>query len=118
MPDDDEAAVAGRPELDVLLLFSLCPPEVNIWPRGRTSRTGRRTCWAARAVRVTCGQTMALDPKAPPTKRVSTRILDGDSPSSAATVSCTALMPWQESYSVSWSPSQAAVVVSASSALW
>ena len=39
-------------------------------------------------------------------------------PSSAATVSCTALMPWQESYSVSWSPSQAAVVVSASIGLW
>jgi len=39
-------------------------------------------------------------------------------PSSAATVSWTALMPWQESYSVSWSRSQAAVVVSASSGLW
>ena len=57
---------------------------------------------------------MALQPNAPPTYWVSTRIFDGDMPSSAATVSCTALMPWQESYSVSWSPSQAAVVVSAS----
>ena len=67
---------------------------------------------------VTCGQTIALEPNAPPTYSVSTRIFDGDSPSSAATVSCTALMPWHESYRVSWSPSQAAMVVSASSALW
>ena len=93
---------------------SRCPQEVNIWPRGSASRTGRRTCWAASAVSVTCGHTMALQPNAPPTYRVSTRILDGDMPSSAATVSCTALMPWQESYRVSWSPSQTAVVVSAS----
>ena len=39
---------------------SRCPQEVNIWPRVTASRTGRRTCWAAIAVRVTCGQTMAL----------------------------------------------------------
>ena len=61
---------------------------------------------------------MALAPNAPPMKRASTRTLDGEIPSSAATVSCTALMPWHESCSVSWPPSHTAVVVSISSGLW
>jgi hypothetical protein len=61
---------------------------------------------------------MALQPNAPPTNCVTTEILDSGRPSSTETVSWTALMPWHESHSVSWSPSQAAVVFETSMGLW
>ena len=71
MPDRGELAVPVAPSSMCCSCSSRCPHEVNIWPRGSTSRTGRRTCCAASAASVTCGQTIALQPNAPPTNCVS-----------------------------------------------
>jgi hypothetical protein len=70
------------------------------------------------AASVTRGQTIALLPNAPPTKRVITRTLVGGRPSSAATVSWVAVIPMVESYRVSSSSSQTAVVADGSIGLW
>jgi hypothetical protein len=73
------------------------PQEVNICGRVSTSRTGRRTARAAIAASVTCGQTIAFDPKPPPTKCVTTRTFASGTPSRWATVSWVARMPIVES---------------------
>ena len=96
---------------------SRCPVDVNICGRVSMSRTGRPTWRAAMAVRVTCGQTIALEPKPPPTNRVITRTRDTGRPSSWATVSWVARMPCVDSYNVRSPSSQTATVDGASSAL-
>jgi hypothetical protein len=73
------------------------PVEWNVCGRVSESRTGRRTWRAARAVRVTCGQTMALEPKEPPTNGAITRTSASDIPSRCATVSWLARTPMVES---------------------
>ena len=97
---------------------SRCPLEVKLCGRVSASRTGRPTCRAAIAASVTCGQTIALEPKPPPTKWVITRTSDSGMPSNVATVSWLARTPIVESQSVSRSPSHCAVVTEVSSGLW
>ena len=85
------------PSVTLCSCSSRWPLEVNVCGRVRESRTGRPTCRAAIAASVTCGQVIAFEPNAPPTKWVITRTSDSGSPSSCATVSWVARMPMVES---------------------
>ncbi|MNT66204.1 hypothetical protein D3C72_2042510 [compost metagenome] len=94
------------------------PTVPNICGRSTTSLTGRPACCAAIAASTTCDHTEPLQPKPPPTNGQTTRTFSAGMPSVPDTALRTPVMYWVESYSVSSSPSQLAIVACGSIGLW
>jgi hypothetical protein len=93
------------------------PTGPNIWRRVRTSLTGRFTRCAAIAASASCDHAPPLLPKPPPVKYEMTFTFSGGMPKVFATVLRTEKIPCVDSYSVSMSPSQLAIVLWTSMAL-
>ena len=86
--------------------------------RSNASLTGVPVIFDAIAASITWVQALPLLPKPPPTKGHSTRIFSGAMPKVLAAVLRTPEMFWLESYKVSSSPLQAAMVAWGSIGLW
>ena len=94
------------------------PTGPTIWVRSSASLTGQPASFDAIAASITCDQVSPLQPKPPPTNGDTTRTLSAATPSVLAAVRRTPEMLWVESYSVSASPSHAAMVAWGSIGWW
>ena len=86
------------------------PFDVNICCRARTSFTGRPTLRAAIAARMVCHQNDPLQPNPPPTNGEITCTLSGEMPNTCAQMARSATTACVVSYSVTLSPSHAAML--------
>ena len=95
-----------------------CPQAPNMFFRVRFNFTGRPTFRAAIALRIECGHTKPLQPKAPPMNGETMWIFSSGIPSVPATVFRAPATHWVVSNSVSSSPCQTAIEADGSTGLW